>query len=109
MNTGKHNTKSSAEKAEQRRVIWDMYEQGILVTEIAKHLKCSASSVSANLRRQKEKRLRIADYNKLTMRDHFAIAALATIGAMTSDCMAEAAYQIADSMMEARKALGEKE
>ena len=37
-----------------------------------------------------------------TLRDQFAMAALATIGAMTSDCMAEAAYQIADAMMEVR-------
>jgi DNA-binding transcriptional regulator GbsR (MarR family) len=73
------------------------------VTEIAKQLKCSASSVSANLRRQKEKKLRIQSYNQLTMRDHFAMAALATIGAMVSDCMAETAYEIADAMMEARE------
>ena len=39
-----------------------------------------------------------------TLRDQFAMAALATIGAMLSDDMAECAYEIADAMMEARNA-----
>ena len=39
-----------------------------------------------------------------TLRDQFAMAALATIGAMISDDMAECAYEIADAMMEARNA-----
>ena len=41
-----------------------------------------------------------------TLRDQFAMAALATIGAMLSDDMAECAYEIADAMMEARNAKG---
>jgi hypothetical protein len=49
-----------------------------------------------------ELRQRLLD--RPSLRDQFAMAALATIGAMTSDCMAETAYQIADEMMKARDA-----
>ena len=52
--------------------------------------------------RRMEARLRAT----VTPRDQFAMAALATIGAMISDDMAECAYEIADAMMEARDAKG---
>ena len=104
---GKHNTKGPKEKAEQRHKIWEMYEQGKTVTEIARVLKCSISSVSSNLRRQKEKRLRIADYSKATLRDQFAMAALTGLlssGDYSYDDVTKNAYYVADRMLEARHA-----
>jgi hypothetical protein len=109
---GKHRTRGPEEKAEQRKKIWEMYEQNVPVTEIAKRLRCFPSSVSANLRRQKEKRIRIQDYNKPTLRDQFAMAALTGVitrsatyfGIEKFNNFADWSYEIADAMMEARNA-----
>ena len=71
-------------------------------------MKCAPSSISANLRRQKEKRLRVADYTRITMRDQFAMAALTGIISSgvqsTPGGKVDAAYTYADIMMEARNA-----